>query len=310
MHIYLEKRRIFLNTSKIFCKIFSIEKNFISLLLMFSARTCSGYELKLPYSFNGYEVLENISQGSFSTVIKVQDEFSKRFFAAKIFSTKELEDQNQRKLISNEVEILRSLSHPNIVKFYEMFKIFNDDNEEFIVIIEEYCPKGCLLDYMNNFGFKNDMEKKKVQVGLVNAIKYLHEQGIAHCDIKPENVLLDINCNPKLCDFGFSKNFNKTFDEIKCGSIDYAAPELFKDGSVDFFKSDIWSLGITLFAMSEMRFPFNDVRDVINGRLSIRTNDEKLEKIVKKCTKLNPKKRPNAEEILNDEYFSLSKEET
>lgn len=271
---------------------------------MFSTRTESGYTIKVPFSFNGYTIVDEISKGSFSIVVKLIDEFSSRYFAAKIISKKDMEKQNMSKSIYNEIEIHRSVNHPNIVRFYEHFEIKNSKNEKFIVIVQEYCSKGCLLDYINeNKGFSNEDEKKKVFFGLIQAIKLLHEKQIAHCDIKPENVLLDKDMTPKLCDFGLSKDFTKDHNESKCGSADYAAPELFKTGNVDFFKSDIWALGITMYATSELQFPFNDIYDVINGNLSIKTEDKRLKELIKKCTAMDPKKRPNVNDLLDDNFF-------
>lgn len=270
---------------------------------MFSTETDSGYPINVPNTFKGYIIVDEISKGCFSTVVKIMDTFTERYYAAKIISKTDMKNQNSLRSIYNEIENHRSLSNANIAKFYESFEITNSQKEQFIVIVIEYCSKGCLLDYINKDGFKDVNEMKKILYGIVNAVNYLHVNQIAHCDIKPENILLDKDLTPKLCDFGFSKNFTKSYDESKCGSLDYAAPELFKPGNVDFFKSDVWAVGITLFAASEKKFPFGDIYDVINGNLHVICDDKKLKELVKKCTDMDPKKRPNMDDILNDDFF-------
>ena len=272
---------------------------------MFSTKTEIGYEIEIPTSFKRYDIIEHIGYGSFSSVVKVQDKYTKKYFAAKIISKKDMENQNQMKTIMNEINVLKTISHPNIIEFNEIIEIKNERNgKEFAVIIEEYCENGCLLDYLNHNSLDEE-DKKKIAFGLISSIEYLHKFNIAHCDIKLENVLLDKYLNPKLCDFGFAKNFNDIYDINKCGSIDYAAPELFKHGDVDFFKSDIWAFGISLYAIYELKFPFNNVYEVINGKLAIDSSNKSIYNIVKNCTNMDPEKRPSSEEIMNDDFIQI-----
>ena len=121
-----------------------------------------------------------------------------------------------------------------------------------MIIIFEYCSRGNLFDYINNQNFKTENEKKKIMRGIIQAISYLHEKGIPHCNIKMENIWLDDNLNIKLCNFGLPKVSNKMKSSI------YASPEMKRDANVDFFKSDIWSVAITLYAMETTKFPYKN----------------------------------------------------
>ena len=176
----------------------------------------------------------------------------------------------------------------------------------------EYCSNGDLLSYATGQGFKSEAEKKKILIGFLEAIKYLHNNGISHGDIKSENILLDDFYAPKLCDFGFCRLSQMSGDDSKNGTLYYAAPELFVKGMFDSFKTDIWAIGITLYSLSELQFPFKDgdqnciVRQILNGRLSIRSGMEtKLKKLVEKCTAKNPELRPSIDDVLHDPYFYI-----
>lgn len=214
------------------------------------------------------------------------------------------------KFVLNEVRILQMIKHPNIVKIHEVFDLKDENKDEYYAIIMEYCKNGDLLTYARNNGFKNENEKKKIIKGCLNAIKYLHDNGISHGDIKSENILLDEKFTPKLCDFGFSRTKKTAGEESKNGTLYYAAPELFLKGHFDTFKTDIYAIGIMLYSISELEFPFkNDdpeliVKQIIKGNLSIRKGiDLNLRNLIEKCTNLNPQNRPTIDDIIRDDYF-------
>lgn len=271
-------------------------------MLVFS--TDDDYQIIIPRSFNGYTVIKEIGKGSFSVILEIENDITREHFAAKIISEENMKERQMEKNIQKELQIFQSLNHPNIVKFIEAFTITNHNDDEFIVIIEEYCINGNLLDFVNHNTLNKD-DIKTISKGILEAIEYIHNNGIAHCDIKPENILLDANFTPKLSDFGLSINCNNG----ECGtggSYDYAAPELFQGNMNDRIISDIWAFGILLFAISEKHFPHNSGSDVLRGSLSINTDDRDLKRLVQMCTKIDPEERPKAHELLNDEYFHFS----
>lgn len=272
---------------------------------MFSAQTDRNYKIEIPMSFNGYNIVEFIDSGSFSAVAKVQDNISLQFFAAKIIPLNDMKSQDEMNMIYNEINILFSIDHPNIIKIYNWFNIKNNQNDEFIVIIEEYCINGNLVNYMNNSGLNSEFVKKNIEFGLIKAIDYLHRNGIAHCDIKPDNVLIDENHSAKLCDFGFAKLINNSSDLTRWGTVGFNAPELYRSGMVNFIKSDIWSIGITLYTISEHEFPFQSYENAQNGILSILTSNEELRIVVEKCTRFQSDERPDASDLLKEKYFSV-----
>lgn len=95
----------------------------------------------------------------------------------------------------------------------------NENDEELLIIITEYCENGDLLSFSLKKKFKNEIEKKKIICKFLSAIQYLHNKGISHGDIKGDNISLDKHLNPKLCDFGYARKKIIAGNESKNGTI-------------------------------------------------------------------------------------------
>ncbi|QDS71087.1 hypothetical protein FKW77_009054 [Venturia effusa] len=190
--------------------------------------------------------------------------------------------------IYREIQILRGLQHPNIVRLHEMV-----ETERHIGIILEYASGGELFDYILQHRFLKDNAARRLFAQLVSGVGYLHKKGIVHRDLKLENLLLDRNRNIIITDFGFANTFNSN-DELgeeieynlgnrdyvkkmgldtvredghrrgdlmqtSCGSPCYAAPELVvSDSLYTGRKVDVWSCGVILYAMLAGYLPFDD----------------------------------------------------
>lgn len=277
---------------------------------MLYAYSESDYPFMIPHTFHGYKSIKVLNAGFYSVVALVEDIYTHTNFAAKFISKKDMINKKQTYIISKEIQIMKTLDHPNIIKLYEFFDITNDLNEEYFVLITEYCENGDLLEFIQEKDFQNEEEKKKVILGIAKSIQYLHNRGISHGDIKPENILLDYNMNPKLCDFGFADtSLICNSNEIK-GTLKYLSPEILKKCKYNRLKSDIWALGITYYAISEKSFPFYDedddfvINQILNGYLLINPDDQ-LQNIVGKCTKMNVNDRITINELIQDEYFDF-----
>ena len=216
---------------------------------------------------------------------KISPDNAQELFAIKIF------DQKYYKYFINEVNYLQKLSkNENIIKLYNYGQGFitpfiNDNNnnitekEKIFFEIIEYAQNGELKDYI--LGTSTRLPEKissKIFSKIVKALQYIHENNIAHCDIKPENILLDKNFSPKLSDFGFSQTFKGNEGDYMLhqfnGTDIYCAPETRKAYITGFngVKHDIFSLGVLLFVITIGSFPFD--------RASY--SDEKYRFIVKK----------------------------
>ena len=161
-----------------------------------------------------------LGKGSYGTVYVVENLKNNEKYAAKIFDIDNGFDGHDQMLFLRESLILHKLDHPSIVKFIGInFKSFSDPNKFEPTIITEFLPNGSLKDNLNkersSLSNPNWTPTKKYinMLGIVHAMRYLHEQGIAHRDLKPENILVDSNFYPRVCDFGLSKAFSKTLSK-------------------------------------------------------------------------------------------------
>lgn len=282
--------------------------------MSYTTETDSGYQIKIPFQFRGYKIEKPCGRGAFSSVIKVTDMTSNIPYAAKIIPKKALKNEARiTTMINNEIEILQQTNHPNIIRLYEIIELTTKD-DCFMILIEEFCENGNLFEYLmkkkenNQVGFKNDQERFQISRGITEAIGHLHMQRIAHCDIKPENILLNSQNIPKLCDFNLSQLINKADDTSRGGSKSYAAPELFKFEKIDFLRADIWSLGVMIFSIAEMRYPFDDDDDGRNGILFFCSKNKKLNAFSKRCLKVDPTKRATIFDLLDDPYLTSQDE--
>ncbi|KAK8846200.1 hypothetical protein M9Y10_020206 [Tritrichomonas musculus] len=279
---------------------------------MYSAKTENGYLIRIPKTFRCYTCLSTLGCGSTSIVVKVEDKNTGKYYSAKIISVTDIENRKLMDAIQKEIAILQEVDHSNIIKLRESFEIQNRYDEEFIVMILEYCDLGDLLTLVTKHKIKNENQIKTIILGFLDAIRYLHSRGISHGDIKSENILLNKNNVAKLCDFGYCRTTFIAGNESKNGTLYYAAPELFRRGEFDPLKSDIYAVGITLYSLFELTFPFKDgdqhyiTKQIVNNNLSFRIGmNKKLKELVIKCTDKDPKNRPTIEEIINDDYFNF-----
>lgn len=272
---------------------------------MYETQTIDGYKIHVPKSFEKYQIKCDINNGFLSSVVKVYDINTSCYYAAKIAPIKLIEETNMLKNVYNEICILEKIDHPYIIKYKDSFIVENNEKEEFVIIIEEYCSNGTLLDYIYKNEQKNDKQKKEIIINIAEGLKYLHNLGIAHCDIKLENILLDDNYNPKICDFNFAISSFAEYKSVNGGTYNYKPPEFKNDTNIDYFKCDIWSFAITIYAFITKYYPYKTVVKAHEGNFLILLNDIKLISIIKKCLRIDPKSRPNIEELLSETYFNI-----
>lgn len=159
--------------------------------------------------------------------------------------------------IHREINLLRLLSHPNIVNLVEVLK-----SGKYIGIVLEYASGGELFDYILQHKYLKENTAKKLFAQLVSGVDYMHSKGLIHRDLKLENLLLDKHKNIIISDFGFVNSYNRDKNDLmktSCGSPCYAAPELvLTQLPYSGRKVDIWSIGVILYAMLAGYLPFDD----------------------------------------------------
>jgi len=260
-----------------------------------------------------YKKLNFLGEGSFAAVYRVQNRITDSIRAMKIINKSASCSAEDDKEIFNEINILRTLDHPNILKIFEFYS-----NKESYSIVTELCSGGELFQEIVDKGPFNENYSAYVMFQILSAINYCHNMKIVHRDLKPENILIvdrDKNNYPrvKICDFGTSKMFEKGAIQRKLvGSSYYIAPEVLKKHYDE--KCDLWSCGVILYILLSGRPPFGGENDKeIMERVSIGKYDlqsspfNKVSKngidLIQKLLIMDPKKRISAQDALLHPWF-------
>ena len=189
--------------------------------------------------------------------------------AVKKMTLSSIKDSYVRKNLWREVSIMARLNHPNVVSLFEVCS-FGD----FFCLVMDLYPGGSLCDFVQDHpqGHLDEVQAKSFMKQLVSGLSYIHSKGIIHRDIKLDNVFLSQDKTVvSIGDFGLSNFWSPVSNlQTRCGSAEYAAPELFnKEESYDL-AIDVWSLGVLLYTMLCGQFPFqvkgghNDLKELIN----------------------------------------------
>ena len=206
-----------------------------------------------------YIIKEIIGNGTFSKVKLGINKYTNEKVAIKLLEKKKITEKKDLERIFREMSIVKNLNHPNIIKTYEIF-----ENEKYYYIIMDYCKGGELFDYIVKKGRLNEEETSFFFYQIINGLEYIHSKNIVHRDLKPENLLLTDKNKLKIIDFGLSNYFNLNKEnktkllKTPCGSPCYAAPEMVSGNKYNGFKTDIWAIGIVLYAMIVGYLPFED----------------------------------------------------
>ena len=261
-----------------------------------------------------YEIGKVIGKGAYASVKICKNKITQEKFAMKIYEKKILNDNIKKKCILREIEILKKLNHPNIVKLYDT--IISDKN---ILLIQELVNGISLRDFYNKEirNQKNISEKKYNILTLIfkqifSAFDYIHKKNIFHRDIKLENILLTKNYEIKIIDFGFGLyNPRNYLQKFFCGTPNYMAPEIIMKKEYDCQKADMWSLGILLYKLFCADFPFKGkdekdlYRHIIKGKYKIKEYVPDLIKIIiDKILRPKPYQRINCDQILQSHWFN------
>lgn len=213
----------------------------------------------------GYTIDKVIGEGSYSKVKSAKwkrpDSDKVLSVAIKIINKSTAPQEFLDKFWPRERSVMETMNHKNIVRMYEIFQQGNK-----IYMSLERAPRGDLLDYIRLKGPLKDNEARLYFNDMCAGIRYIHDIGIIHRDLKCENLLLFERQTLKIADFGFARRISRyeqsgTF----CGSAAYAAPELLKGEPYDGPVADCWSIGVILFIITCARMPFSDgsIRELV-----------------------------------------------
>ena len=200
-----------------------------------------------------YEIHELIGVGGMAYVYRAFDTIDDRTVAIKILKDEFLGNEEFIRRFKNESKAIAVLSHPNIVKVYDVS--FGDRIQ---YIVEEYIDGITLKDYLSQQHEIKWKEAIHFTIQILRALQHAHEKGIVHRDIKPQNIMLLQDGTIKVTDFGiarFSRSETRTMTGKTIGSVHYIAPEQAR-GDLTDEKADIYSVGVMLYEMLTGRLPF------------------------------------------------------
>ncbi|MEJ5166999.1 MAG: protein kinase [Thermoanaerobaculia bacterium] len=251
-----------------------------------------------PFSAR-FKNLKFLGQGGSGRVYKAHDTNLNEYVAIKLIEKKGLSEESKKRIL-REVSVARKLSHPNLVKYYDI----NEDRDHLIIIME-YIEGTSLDKKIRKEGPFKEEEIKNILLILVDVIKYLHDNKIIHRDIKPANIFITDKGEVKLGDFGIihlkETHEKLTKTEQAIGTPTYMSPEQITGKEIDE-KSDWYSLGITIYEMIQGDVPFSGtIGEIIKGHFEKEIPEVKssklFNKLIKGLTIKNPKKRWGYEEI-------------
>ena len=251
-----------------------------------------------------YEIMEVLGIGGMAVVYKAFDNIDHRIVAVKILKDEFLANPDFKRRFMNESKAISVLSHPNIVKVYDV-----SYGEILQYIVMEYVDGISLKEYIEQQGVIDPREALYFVTQILRALQHAHDKGIVHRDIKPQNIMLISDGTIKVTDFGiarFSRSETRTMTDGAIGSVHYISPEQAK-GSVTDAKTDLYAVGVMLYEMLTGRLPFQSDNAVSVAHMQLHNDPVKH-------TAINPSIPVGLEQIIiramqknqNDRYQSAS----
>ena len=259
-----------------------------------------------------YEVLSKVGAGGMADVYKGKDRMLNRYVAIKVLKKEYKEDENFVRKFRSEAQAAAGLMHPNIVNVYDV----GEDRGLYYMVME--LVEGITLkEYIEKKGRLSHKEVISIAIQMCTGLGVAHAADIIHRDIKPQNIIISKDCKVKLTDFCIDKetNYNK-FSSNAMGSVHYTSPEQARGGFSDQ-RSDIYSVGITLFEMVTGQVPFDGdstvsvaikhlQEEIMSPSELVPDIPYSLEQIILKCTQKNSERRyRNTDELIQDMKRSL-----
>lgn len=265
-----------------------------------------------------YQVLGELGNGAYATVLLASNLESGAKRAVKIIPKKRIISHEVVQRYLSEVDILRQMDHPNIVRVYEYFQ-----DETYLYIVTELCEGGELLDKIVSKTVLPEAVVAQYMRQLLSAVLYCHTKHIVHRDLKLENLLLLSKADDsllKVIDFGTSVLFDPRKKlKRRLGTVCYIAPEVLGSGYDE--KCDMWSCGVLLYVLLSGRMPFAGEDDhqilanAARGNYSMTTVEwlevsDAAKSLVRGLLQTDPKKRLSASQAFNDPWVQQTNRET
>ncbi|KAK9761458.1 spindle assembly checkpoint kinase [Basidiobolus ranarum] len=209
------------------------------------------------WSLDDFQIGKSLGRGKFGRVYLARAKSNNYIVALKVLHKTELVESQLEKQVRREIEIQTHLRHPNILR---LFGYFFDETKIYLII--EFASKGELYKELRKITHYDEATAATYIGQIADALHYLHSKHVIHRDIKPENLLLTMDNQVKLADFGWSVHHNQTNRRTTlCGTLDYLPPEMV-EGRDHSIHVDLWSLGVLTYEFLVGNPPFEDLSSI------------------------------------------------
>ncbi|OHS98978.1 CAMK family protein kinase [Tritrichomonas foetus] len=206
----------------------------------------------IPKKIGPYEIRGTVGEGAFSVVKLAYSPEMKQYFACKVIERIRLKHNDLEHRFECEIRVHQQMHHPGIVNLIDIL-----EDEHFYYVFLEFCPGGELFQHIVDSGRLQEDQAKPIMKQILESVHYIHQMGVSHRDMKPENLLLDQVGHTKISDFGLSRFLDKNgLASTPCGSPCYASPECISGAPYNGRTSDCWSCGVILYAMVTGQLPW------------------------------------------------------
>lgn len=250
-----------------------------------------------------------LGEGGFARCFQIRDD-SGKIFAAKTVAKLSIKTEKTRKKLLSEIQIHKSMKHPNIVQFIDCF-----EDETNVYILLEICPNGSLMELLKKRKVLTEPEVRYFTTQICGAIKYMHSRRVIHRDLKLGNIFFDKDYNLKIGDFGLAAVLANDRERkyTVCGTPNYIAPEvLMGKHSGHSYEVDIWSIGVMIYALLIGKPPFqakdvNTIYERIKCCDFIFPKEKAISKeakvLIQDLLSLDPLERPSLVETMDYVWF-------
>ncbi|KAK8889837.1 hypothetical protein M9Y10_034591 [Tritrichomonas musculus] len=270
------------------------------------------------FSIGPYQFVKFLSVGTSGQVFECQNVTNGELVACKVIDLGNIFNDEFFPHFKNELIIHSQIRHPGITQLKD---VVVDQNNIYVIL--ELCDGGDLNNLVMECGGLPENRARHYFRHIMGAISYIHNLGVAHRDIKLENILVTSNDYAKLTDFGLCKQVSSDAQKLltTCGTLVYAAPEIIKKEPYNGMLADIWSAGIVLYAMVANHFPWvtdpnlpaeriiaETARQITEGDIPVPDGTYQLQDLVMSMLTVNPEERPTADDILQHPWMEMDQD--
>ncbi|XP_028635972.1 aurora kinase B isoform X2 [Grammomys surdaster] len=209
-----------------------------------------GSQSRQPFTIDNFEIGRPLGKGKFGNVYLAREKKSRFIVALKILFKSQIEKEGVEHQLRREIEIQAHLKHPNILQLYNYFY-----DQQRIYLILEYAPRGELYKELQKSRTFDEQRTATIMEELSDALMYCHKKKVIHRDIKPENLLLGLQGELKIADFGWSVHAPSLRRKTMCGTLDYLPPEMI-EGRMHNEMVDLWCIGVLCYELLVGNPPF------------------------------------------------------